>query len=634
MNTEKDNNEIFDLLILLLEDDLKDFQKERLIEWSQADPDAPKKYADFSSYYSIISIEIASGVDPEVGSSSDSQFDQALCQAVNSGSPGDMDSNVSLDGFDTTEVLSNKKEDTVAGFPASMDNNIMQAFQELAEVEETAPTVEIPKEEVAEEAGPVVVRPARVNKPASKFQIFTLITGVAAVLFLALFIKFVPEALPSIEVATLTDQMNVQWGDSGFNYENGERLLTNDFPFDLKKGFVSIEYDEGVEVVVEGPALFEIQRSGVYLEYGRLYSKVTDAGLGFTVRTPTSQFVDQGTEFGVKADIDGSSELHVTKGKVQLFAGIKGISRASQMVTEDEAVRYDAENGRLKNIRIKTDAFVRKINSAFNLIWTDSSFYEQAVIKTKPVAYYRFEKGQDALGYDEMSGSVTPCDYSEAVTFAPGPASTSEDGNQSLYLSGDADSGIFLSDKAVIQGGGRALSISLWIQPGPAMDGQRSIISFTDHEKSISREMTNQLYLTSDNRVGFYVYNIFNTQVPIPFTDWDVLSRENTRPFVLKTLEPLPDNEWSHVVACFSDQKIELYVNGQLSETKPIPIRSACYQGGYWGIGCLTNARRNQTTAETNKLSYKGGLDELSFYDRKISAQEVRLLYDAAKPLR
>ena len=121
-------------------------------------------------------------------------------------------------------IMLDLEESAIAGGDGSADSGVMQDMSQLAECEKTAPMVETPREEITEEAGPVVVRPARVKKAASKFQIFTLVTCAAAMIFFALFIKFAPEPLPSVEVATLIDQMNVQWGDPAVDLENGQRL--------------------------------------------------------------------------------------------------------------------------------------------------------------------------------------------------------------------------------------------------------------------------------------------------------------------------------------------------------------------------------------------------------------------------
>lgn len=239
----------------------------------------------------------------------------------------------------------------------------------LAEEEKTAQAIEIPKETPPRELIQKIVYQPQEKKKTNKFQLVTFITSIAAILFFVLFIKLVPQRPSSVEVATLVDQMNVQWSASGLQPRKGERLWSNDGPLELKKGSVELRYDEGVVVLIEGPAVFEIDRSRIFLDYGRLFSSVSELGLGFTVKTPTSQFVDMGTEFAVQADIDGSSELHVMKGNVQMFAGSSGKYRTGHMITENKAARYNANSNAVKDIPVNKTAFVRQINSKTGMIW-------------------------------------------------------------------------------------------------------------------------------------------------------------------------------------------------------------------------------------------------------------------------
>ncbi len=243
-----------------------------------------------------------------------------------------------------------------------------ELWQHLAEYEKTAPRFELSEEEPSQELIQKVVH-ARNPYKISKFNIFTFAISAAAIFLILLFIKFAPTKRYSVEVATLIDQVNVKWADSRSQLDNGSRLLTNDLPFVLDKGIISILYDNDVEVVIEAPAKFELEQSGVILEYGRLFSRVSESGLGFRVETPTCQFVDLGTEFGIQADINGSSELHVIKGKVQLFAGAAKEKKTSLTVQVDDAIRYDANRSQVSNIPIQKTVFARQVNSKSNFIW-------------------------------------------------------------------------------------------------------------------------------------------------------------------------------------------------------------------------------------------------------------------------
>lgn len=244
----------------------------------------------------------------------------------------------------------------------------MKFWEQLLEQERTAETIRFP-EKPQMELIQKVVYPPREKRKLSKFNIFTFVMSGAAILLLVLFLKFAPKPVSAVEVATLIDQMDVQWGQSHAAIPNNSRLWTNEGTLELKKGLVSIRYDDGVGVVIEGPAAFEIERTGLFLEYGRLYSRVAEAGIGFTVKTPTSQFIDLGTEFGIHAEVNGSSEVHVIKGKVQLFAGSDGRSKTGQIVQQDHALRYNANNDQVKNISVEKTAFVRHIDEKAGVVW-------------------------------------------------------------------------------------------------------------------------------------------------------------------------------------------------------------------------------------------------------------------------
>ena len=241
-------------------------------------------------------------------------------------------------------------------------------WQLLAEHEKKAPKIEDFKEKSERELIQNVVYRPREKQKMSRLNKFVLVSSAAIILFL-IYLNFSPKPQPGIEVATLVDQMDVQWGKSDFAMEIGDRLMTKEGPLNLTKGIIKIWYDDNAQVLIEGPALFEVEESRILLEYGRLYCHVYETGLGFTVKTPTSQFVDHGTEFGVQAESDGSSEVHVFKGKVQLFAGASKSSKVSQMVTMTKAFRYKAGSDRVEPVRIRQNAFVRDINSASNFVW-------------------------------------------------------------------------------------------------------------------------------------------------------------------------------------------------------------------------------------------------------------------------
>ncbi|HML74498.1 MAG TPA: NPCBM/NEW2 domain-containing protein [Anaerohalosphaeraceae bacterium] len=312
------NRDIYPLFLKLLENCITDQELQQLNDLFSAHPELVKRYCEFGMNYAAVQMKLNDEVNVNEAEA-----------------PGD--------GFDT------------------------QLWAELVRHEKTAPHIEIqqtksklePIQKVAYEKVP-----ARINK----LSLITAICSAAALVFFVLLVRLAPQH-HSVEMATLIDQIDVKWADSSMNIKNGDRLWTNHIPLCLEKGIVKIKYDDGVEVLVESPAQFTIERSGMYFEYGKLFSHVPQSGLGFRVETPKARFIDQGTDFGVQADINGSAELHVFKGKVQLFAGSGTNAKSSQMLAENKAVRYDADTGITETVPIRTEAFVRSIDSSANLIW-------------------------------------------------------------------------------------------------------------------------------------------------------------------------------------------------------------------------------------------------------------------------
>jgi len=386
------------LVVKCLEGSISESELAELNERLITDPDAPKIYAEQMYINSNLKYPGNLGTFKVIESDFDTgEFDAEI---DNYAPKVAMDSNVSMRGVDLEEFMVGVNKDD--GDYSDMTHDLL----EILELERISPAVEIPKEEPKRELIQKVERnfkwfPGEGNKALTRAY---LAFAACIMVFIGYVYFFSPDPVGSVDVASVVDLMDVSWHQSDISFEKGERLWTDSGLLGLEKGIVSIEYDDGVEVVIEAPALFEVERSGLYLEYGRLYSKVSQTGLGFTVRTPTSQFVDQGTEFGVVADINGSSELHVTKGKVQLFAGLKGHSRRGQMVTENSAVRFDSHDGKTNTIEIQKKAFVRNIDSNSGFIWKGQTRIDLSDIFGGGNG---FGSGQTSVALDVRNGKFT-----------------------------------------------------------------------------------------------------------------------------------------------------------------------------------------------------------------------------------
>jgi ferric-dicitrate binding protein FerR (iron transport regulator) len=88
----------------------------------------------------------------------------------------------------------------------------------------------------------------------------------------------------------------------------------------LKSGFAHIEFYSGATVILQGPAEFRlVSRTEAYCARGKLWAQVPPQAHGFTVGSPTLDLVDRGTEFGFEVGAGRRAEVHVFRGKVELY---------------------------------------------------------------------------------------------------------------------------------------------------------------------------------------------------------------------------------------------------------------------------------------------------------------------------
>lgn len=204
----------------------------------------------------------------------------------------------------------------------------------------------------------------------------SILLSAAAVIFIVLVIKFSSQRPYNVEVATIVDQINAEW-NSEIHFEVGSRLGANEMQLSLKKGVVKLQFNDNVDVMIEGPAVFKINQTGLFLDHGNLYCRVSSSGLGFTVETPSVQYVDLGTVFGIKSDIEGKSELHVFKGTVRMISDLSGTSR---VIKENNAIRYNSENNNVDTIPIEQKDFVSYFDSESDVILRGQNYIDLADI--------------------------------------------------------------------------------------------------------------------------------------------------------------------------------------------------------------------------------------------------------------
>ncbi len=127
-----------------------------------------------------------------------------------------------------------------------------------------------------------------------------------------------PSQSPDTNIARFAADNQCRWSDSKNTPMLGSPLGVGQ-QFSLESGLSQIRFNNGVNLIVEGPADFEfLSAKRISLYNGKLTARVPEQAVGFRVETPTVTVVDLGTEFGVSIDESGSTEVNCFVGAVVL----------------------------------------------------------------------------------------------------------------------------------------------------------------------------------------------------------------------------------------------------------------------------------------------------------------------------
>jgi hypothetical protein len=140
-------------------------------------------------------------------------------------------------------------------------------------------------------------------------------------------------------VAVLLDTAGAVWNEPNPPSRPGTPLPPGRMRLDA--GIVRLEFYCGAMVIVEGPADFRLaSRNRAEFARGKLWAAVPPHAQGFTIGTPTLDLVDRGTEFGVRVGGRGETEVHVFRGKVELYdAGAAGRVPPNRALTTGQGAR-------------------------------------------------------------------------------------------------------------------------------------------------------------------------------------------------------------------------------------------------------------------------------------------------------
>ena len=145
-----------------------------------------------------------------------------------------------------------------------------------------------------------------------------LLLATAAIALLAFFVSsFIKSPLSEKTFASLSAINGTRWISASVPTSVGSRIGSGSLKLDA--GLVTVQFDVGAVVELEGPAEFElISPVRCRLISGKLLATVRTDFKGFVVETPNAILTDQGTSFCVSVGQDGESRMQVLEGRVDV----------------------------------------------------------------------------------------------------------------------------------------------------------------------------------------------------------------------------------------------------------------------------------------------------------------------------
>jgi hypothetical protein len=412
--------------------------------------------------------------------------------------------------------------------------------------------------------------------------------------------------------------------------------IANGEPLVLASGAAELKLRQGVTLVIEGPAEWTIDGNNrATLTRGKLLATVPKRAIGFVVKTPTTEIVDLGTEFGVEVSEQGETRTHVFRGEIRLDQSVVASATAAKSITltAGQAVRVDRSGSTtfIEPLASTPAQFIRPPAAAAEVKFNPaelSPFAKYVIEKTNPAAYWDFSWYRDSMKIvnDRIAGypfeQFTPrhvgvlgpaANLGFAGMEMPNPALEFDqhfsDASLALpvHCPDDPDSTRQFTPPLPPQ----AYSLQVWIQSSIGFDQQRlhyvwslGLPGVVDDALLVSGSHFSKVSLPqvpTENIVGRLVY----------------LGRNDDRElrFGPTLLEP---HRWYCVTFVRNQQQVAIYLNGKLEIESSLP----------WAKRTDNLLTFCQRASRLPDAGWQGLLDEIAIWDRALSPEEVAAIYE------
>lgn len=366
--------------------------------------------------------------------------------------------------------------------------------------------------------------------------------------------------------------------------------------YELKSGTVHLRYVNGADLVVEGPARFEIRDAfRTDLAAGRVRAIVPPTAHGFTVVTRDVAYEDVGTEFGLSVDgSTGESQMHVFDGQVNLRSGdASGALLRSVFVGDSVGYR----EGRIEEVSDMDVGEFPSPGDIGHLRW--ASLRKERLADPGLIAWFPFERGGNA---SQLVNAARDHGVPDGRIAGARWATGRWPGKQALWFDRDSD---FVEIE--IPGEHAELTVAVWLK-----------VERFEHEMNA--------ILNSNGSVAGGVHFQMN-RLGLPRGGAQGVARPKQR----WVGNPVPVGKWVHVVSVLSlpQRRHVIYINGLPVLESELAKGEVLLQPGQCRLGNWLGDARFR---EDSSRALCGLVDELSIWNRALSAAEVAALTESGRP--
>ena len=412
-------------------------------------------------------------------------------------------------------------------------------------------------------------------------------------------------------VATLTAARNDQWTKRSFALGSSLRAGQT---LSLDKGFVQITTNRGAIATIEGPCAVKMidNDNGLELLRGKLVGHCpTQQSQGFLVRTPSTQVIDLGTEFGVEVDSTGETEIYVFTGLVAL-ANPKEDARTADLteLTAGQGISVDRQ-GQTEPL-LKADIanrFARSIDPG--------ALYQRMILADKPVVYYPMDHAIEGVERNLVA------DRYHAKIF--GNVSSAKEAGRSFFSLNESGDYLQTTGPIAELRAAESYTIECWVRATRYRHGSICEIIPThwdNPDKGVAAARIETLGETDLGPLG---------RSKLRFGHYDDSHKTPAGTQALGTNAVSTTNylleQWVHVAAVKSGPAMTLYLDGepvgQANEPENLIDEDLSIRiGKFFGTKDAPAEHRRQ---------FIGQLDELAIYDHALPIEAIRARVRAAE---